>query len=72
MRVCVGVGVQCNNAEEDPREALLRYAQRAADKPQWVDVAYTETQPETVFTTKTLEEEQEAEKNRGQEDVDAM
>ena len=44
--------------EEDPREALLKYAQRATDKPQWVDVAYTTTQPDVILMTKTLEEEE--------------
>ena len=49
-------------AEEDPREALLKYAQQASDKPQWVDVAYTATQPDNIITTKTLEEEEAAKK----------
>lgn len=47
-------------AAQDPREALLQYAQRAQDNPEWVDVAYTATEPEKVLATKTLEEEEEA------------
>lgn len=45
--------------EQDPREQLLKYAQRAADKPVFTGAAYGRTQPEAVLSTRTLEEDME-------------
>ncbi|CAN7985010.1 unnamed protein product [Ixodes hexagonus] len=33
----------------DPREAILKYAKEAADKPYWVTPAYASTQPRPIF-----------------------
>lgn len=34
---------------EDPREALLKYAKDAAENPYWVTPAYNQTQPKAIF-----------------------
>jgi len=59
--------------EEDPREAILKYAKEAEEDPYWFR-AYQTTQPVTQFDYKALEDEQaeeirkatEAEKKRQQ------
>lgn len=33
----------------DPREAILKYAKEAAEKPYWVTPAYASTQPQPIF-----------------------
>ncbi|KAH9327103.1 hypothetical protein KI387_007281, partial [Taxus chinensis] len=43
--------------EEDPREAILKYADIAAKDPKFIAPAYAETQPETVFAKSDSEEE---------------
>lgn len=43
--------------EEDPREAILKYADAAAKDPQFIAPAYAETQPEPVFAKSDSEEE---------------
>lgn len=43
----------------DPREAILKYAQDAAENPYWVTPAYATTQPKPVFQTTTEEGEPE-------------
>ncbi|XP_071438682.1 WD repeat-containing protein 70 [Hetaerina americana] len=35
--------------DQDPREAILRFAKEAADNPYWVSPAYSKTQPKTIF-----------------------
>ena len=35
--------------EEDPREALLKYAKEAEENPQWIAHVYQKTQPKPVF-----------------------
>lgn len=45
--------------DEDPREALLKYADMAEDDPQWVGSAYKKTQPKAVFQQEEEEEEEE-------------
>lgn len=50
-------------AQEDARAELLKYADKAAAKPDFVGRAYRQTQPQTLLAEKTLEEEaEEAEK----------
>lgn len=44
--------------EEDPREAILKYADVAAKDPKFIAPAYAQTQPETVFAETDSEEEQ--------------
>ncbi|XP_076030695.1 WD repeat-containing protein 70-like isoform X2 [Oratosquilla oratoria] len=53
------------NDEEDPREALLKFAKDAAENPYWVTPAYSKTQPSVIFQDQgkanSEEEEQEEE-----------
>ncbi|CAH1401134.1 unnamed protein product [Nezara viridula] len=35
--------------DQDPREAILRYAKEAAENPYWISPAYAKTQPNTIF-----------------------
>eukprot|EP00300_Choanocystis_sp_HF-7_P020444 c20593_g1_i2.p1 GENE.c20593_g1_i2~~c20593_g1_i2.p1 ORF type:complete len:297 (+),score=66.94 c20593_g1_i2:293-1183(+) len=51
---------------QDPREALLKYAQQAEDNPQFVNKAYAKTQPKPVFDL-TPYEEREAKKGTNKE-----
>ncbi|CAK1543634.1 unnamed protein product [Leptosia nina] len=37
------------NDEQDPREAILKYAKEAEENPFWVTPAYKNTQPKTIF-----------------------
>uniref|UniRef100_A0A1J3DYW0 WD repeat-containing protein 70 n=1 Tax=Noccaea caerulescens TaxID=107243 RepID=A0A1J3DYW0_NOCCA len=43
--------------EEDPREAILKYAEVAVKDPKFIAPAYSETQPETIFAKEDDEEE---------------
>ncbi|XP_077227114.1 transducin/WD40 repeat-like superfamily protein [Tasmannia lanceolata] len=44
--------------DEDPREAILKYADVAAKDPKYIAPAYAETQPEPVFAKSDSEEEE--------------
>ncbi|CAB5396110.1 unnamed protein product [Rhizophagus irregularis] len=44
--------------DEDPREALLKYAAISEDDPQWIGNAYKKTQPKPVLAETTGEEEE--------------
>ncbi|RZB48336.1 WD repeat-containing protein 70 isoform B [Glycine soja] len=44
--------------EEDPREAILKYADAAAKDPKFIAPAYAETQPEPVFAKSDSEDEE--------------
>ncbi|KAG7579837.1 WD40 repeat [Arabidopsis thaliana x Arabidopsis arenosa] len=44
--------------EEDPREAILKYAEVAVKDPKFIAPAYSETQPETIFAKSDDEEEE--------------
>lgn len=35
--------------DQDPREAILRFAKEAAENPYWISPAYAKTQPNTIF-----------------------
>jgi hypothetical protein len=35
--------------DQDPREAILRFAKEAEENPFWITPAYTQTQPKTIF-----------------------
>lgn len=43
--------------DQDPREAILRYAKEAEENPYWIAPAYTKTQPKTIFQSEGGEEE---------------
>ncbi|XP_043706759.1 WD repeat-containing protein 70 [Telopea speciosissima] len=44
--------------EEDPREAILKYADVAAKEPKFIAPAYAATQPKTVFAKSDSEDEE--------------
>lgn len=44
--------------EEDPREAILKYADVAAKEPKFIAPAYSQTQPEPVFAKSDSEDEE--------------
>lgn len=44
--------------DEDPREAILKYADVAAKDPKFIAPAYAETQPEPVFQKPDSEDEE--------------
>lgn len=44
--------------EEDPREAILKYADVAAKDPKFIAPAYAQTQPEPVFAKSDSEDEE--------------
>ncbi|CAG8537772.1 16632_t:CDS:10 [Acaulospora colombiana] len=45
--------------DEDPRKALLKFAQVSEDDPQWIGKAYKKTQPNPILADTTGEEEEE-------------
>ncbi|CAH2056871.1 unnamed protein product, partial [Iphiclides podalirius] len=44
------------NDEQDPREAILKYAKEAEENPFWVAPAYKKTQPQPIFLNDAAEE----------------
>lgn len=44
--------------DEDPREAILKFADAAAKDPKYIAPAYAQTQPETVFAKSDSEDEE--------------
>ncbi|KAI9320545.1 WD40-repeat-containing domain protein [Dichotomocladium elegans] len=48
--------------DEDPREALLKYAELAEKEPMWVSNLYKKTQPKPVFSTEPEEEKSDKKK----------
>lgn len=42
--------------EQDPREAILKYAKEAAENPIWVAPAYAKTQPKPIFQVEPEDE----------------
>lgn len=44
--------------DEDPREAILKYADVAAKEPKYIAPVYAQTQPETVFAKSGSEDEE--------------
>jgi hypothetical protein len=53
--------------DEDPREALLKYAQKAAEEPLFIAPAYRETQPKPVLDASLLEKEAREEERKARE-----
>lgn len=43
--------------EQDPREAILKFAKEAAENPYWISPAYAATQPKPIFNTAVTEED---------------
>ncbi|KAF7732493.1 hypothetical protein EC973_003238 [Apophysomyces ossiformis] len=50
--------------DEDPREALLKYADAAANDPMWVSNVYKKTQPKPVFTHDDEDEEPQGKRKK--------
>lgn len=50
--------------EEDPRAALLKYADIVEKDPQWITPAYKKNQPKTVYDDREGENEQREVKRR--------
>ncbi|XP_018494037.1 WD repeat-containing protein 70 [Galendromus occidentalis] len=49
---------------EDPREALLKYAKAAEEDPYWVSPAYKKNQPKPIFQAVEAEEEPPSKKSK--------
>lgn len=47
--------------DQDPREAILKYAKEAEENPIWIAPAYKKTQPKPIFNTDGIPPEPEAE-----------
>ncbi|XP_317237.4 gastrulation defective protein 1 homolog [Anopheles gambiae] len=47
--------------DQDPREAILKYAKEAAENPYWIAPAYAKTQPKPIFNS---EDEPDAKKTK--------
>lgn len=50
--------------EEDPREAILKYAEVAAKDPKFIAPAYSQTQPQPIFAKSDDENEDEDQENK--------
>ncbi|XP_010540925.1 PREDICTED: WD repeat-containing protein 70 [Tarenaya hassleriana] len=50
--------------EEDPREAILKYAEVAAKDPKFIAPAYSQTQPQPIFAKSDDENEDENQENK--------
>ncbi|CAG8571241.1 21880_t:CDS:10, partial [Racocetra persica] len=48
--------------DEDPRQALLKFAEVSQSDPQWIGNAYKKTQPEPILADTTGEDEEETQK----------
>ncbi|CAN6803984.1 unnamed protein product [Brassica oleracea] len=48
--------------EEDPREAILKYAEVAVKDPKFIAPAYSQTQPETILAKSDDDEEGDVKK----------
>eukprot|EP01099_Mayorella_cantabrigiensis_P007293 TRINITY_DN641_c0_g1_i1.p1 TRINITY_DN641_c0_g1~~TRINITY_DN641_c0_g1_i1.p1 ORF type:complete len:347 (+),score=91.62 TRINITY_DN641_c0_g1_i1:128-1168(+) len=55
--------IKKNDRNEDPREAILKYAQEAEKNPFWFK-AYQKTQPQQIFDYEALEAEQKYEEQK--------
>jgi len=54
----IGMAKMQNWRSEDPREALLKYADKAQQDPLWTK-AYQDTQPAPQFTETNTEEDEQ-------------
>jgi WD40 repeat protein len=51
--------------DQDPRQAILKYAKEAAENPYWVSPAYAKTQPKAIFASESAaDDDQPAEKKK--------
>lgn len=52
--------------DQDPREAILKYAKEAEEDPYWIAPAYSKTQPKAIYSSEAKEED---EGNEGEPDA---
>lgn len=55
--------------DQDPREAILKYAKEAEENPYWIAPAYKKTQPTPIFNTEAGEKEGEEGEPSGEPDA---
>lgn len=48
--------------DQDPREAILKYAKEAEEDPYWIAPAYSKTQPKPIYSSTNNEGEPDAKK----------
>lgn len=56
--------IQDRSRDEDPREALLKYAKIAEEEPLFVAPAYAKTQPKPIFSKNPLDVSDEESKKK--------
>lgn len=54
--------------DQDPREAILKYAKDAAENPYWIAPAYKQTQPKAIFSEKLPADEPATKKPKTEAD----
>jgi WD40 repeat protein len=64
----MGVVKKATEWQEDPREAILRYAEEAEENPMVVAPAYAKTQPKPIFDYASVEREYKAQREREEAD----
>lgn len=52
--------------DQDPREAILKFAKEAEENPYWIAPAYAKTQPKQIFNTTANDVERNNEQNSEQ------
>jgi WD repeat-containing protein 70 len=52
--------------DQDPREAILKYAKEAEENPIWIAPAYKKTQPKPIFNTEGIPPDNESEDAEGE------
>lgn len=57
--------------DQDPREAILKYAKDAAENPYWIAPAYKQTQPKAIFSEKLPSDEAAPAAKKPKSDSDA-
>lgn len=50
--------------DQDPREAILKYAKEAEDNPYWITPAYAKTQPNVILSGESGEGEPSTKKSK--------
>lgn len=53
--------------DQDPREAILKYAKEAEEDPYWITPAYKKSQPKAIYSTnasQNADDEPEAKKSK--------
>ncbi|KAH8318305.1 hypothetical protein KR074_002047 [Drosophila pseudoananassae] len=53
--------------DQDPREAILKFAKDAAENPYWIAPAYKQTQPKAIFSEEVASDEPASKKPKSEE-----